>query len=178
MLIDSPFCIELFRKAGSLGCPVVLHLDVPYRPAPDTGLQTYQPAWYGGTVENLSRAMSACPGTVFLGHAPGFWREISGDAEARPEAYPTGPVTPGGRLDALFDKHPNLYADLSAGSALTALKRDPAHAAGFLRRRADRLLFARDNYSDDLHVFLQTLDLPGDVKHKIYEGNARRLVPF
>lgn len=177
MLIDNPCCLELFRKAGALGCPVVLHLDVPYLPHPDTGAPVYQPAWYGGTVENLARAMTACPGTVFIGHAPGFWREISGDADTRSNPYPAGPVVPGGRLDTLFEEHPNLYADLSAGSALTALRRDPAHAVDFLCRRADRLLFARDDYNGDLQAFLQTLILPEDVKKKIYEGNARHLVP-
>lgn len=177
MLVDSPFCLQLFRKAGALGCPVTVHLDVPYRPAPDTGAPVYDPAWYGGTVDALARALDACPDTVFLGHAPGFWREISGDADRRPEPYPTGPVTPGGRIDALFERHPNLYGDLSAGSALNALSRDPAFAAGFLRRWSDRLLFARDNYSGDLRKFLESLDLPDDVKLKIYEGNARRLVP-
>lgn len=177
MLVDSPFCLQLFRKAGGLGCPVVVHLDVPYRPAPDTGAPVYQPDWYGGTVEALSRAASACPDTIFLGHAPGFWREISGDADRRPEAYPEGPVTPGGRVETLLERHPNLYGDLSAGSALNALSRDPAHAAAFLRRWSDRLLFARDNYSGDLRKFLETLGLPDDVKRKLYEGNARRLVP-
>src|SRR5947208_2889493 len=29
---DDPRCLELFRKAGELSCPVVLHLDVPYLP--------------------------------------------------------------------------------------------------------------------------------------------------
>src|SRR5579862_427633 len=27
---DDPLCLEVFRAAGALGCPVVLHLDVPY----------------------------------------------------------------------------------------------------------------------------------------------------
>jgi predicted TIM-barrel fold metal-dependent hydrolase len=138
----------------------------------------YQPSWYGGTIDNLARAAEACPQTTFVGHAPGFWREISGDAASDPAVYPKGPVAPGGRLYELFEKHANLWADLSAGSGLGALKRDPDHAVSFLCRFADRLLFGRDTYGGDLHEFLQTLDLPQDVQEKIYFRNALRLVPW
>lgn len=174
VLFDDPRCIELFRKAGELGCPVVLHLDVPYLMA--EGKPKYQPLWFGGTVANLERALAACPGTNFIGHAPGFWREISGDADVEPSAYPTGPVTPGGRLQVMFEKYGNLYADLSAGSGLGALKRDPGHAREFLVRFADRLLFGRDYYGGELQAFLKMLNLPGDVAEKICHGNARKLV--
>jgi predicted TIM-barrel fold metal-dependent hydrolase len=173
---DDPRCLELFHKAGSLGCPVVLHLDVPYLPHPQTGKPTYQRNWYGGTVDNLERALRACPETVFIGHAPGFWREISGDANSDPAVYPSGPITPGGRLYDLFDRYPNLWADLSAGSALGVLKRDPAHACAFLCRYAERLLFGRDFYGGDLQAFLDSLDLPLEVQSQIEGKNARRLL--
>lgn len=174
---DDPRCLELFHKAGQLGCPVVLHLDVPYLPHAQTGQAVYQPNWYGGTVANLERALQVCQETTFIGHAPGFWREISGDADSDPSAYPTGPVTSGGRLYALLDRYPNLYADLSAGSALGALQRDVSQTQAFLRRYADRLLFGRDYYGGDLKTFLLSLELPSDVQDKIFSGNARRLVP-
>ena len=177
ILFDDPRSLELFRKAGELKCPVVLHLDVPYLPDKN-GNAVFQPNFYGGTVANLERALQACPETIFIGHAPGFWREISGDADASGDGYPKGPVTPGGRLYRLFDNYPNLYADLSAGSGRTALSRDPEHAVKFLTRYADRLLFARDYYGQDLHEFLQTLDLPRDVHDKIYFQNAQRLIPL
>jgi predicted TIM-barrel fold metal-dependent hydrolase len=178
LLFDDPRCLEIFQKAGALGCPVVLHLDVPYLVDRETGRPVYQRNWYGGTVANLERALAACPETRFVGHAPGFWREISGDADTAPEAYPKGPVQPDGRLYGLFERHPNLYADLSAGSALGALKRDPAHARDFLGRFADRLLFGRDFYGGDLLEFLASLDLPVEVRNRILFENARRLVPL
>jgi predicted TIM-barrel fold metal-dependent hydrolase len=177
LLFDDPRCLELYRKAGQLGCPVVLHLDVPYLPDVATGRPVYQRSWYGGTVANLERALESCPETIFIGHAPGFWREISGDADADPKAYPAGPIREGGRLHGLFEKHANLYADLSAGSALGALKRDPAHARAFLCRFAERLLFGRDYYGGDLMQFLETLDLPSDVQKRIFFQNAQRLLP-
>jgi predicted TIM-barrel fold metal-dependent hydrolase len=176
MLFDDPRCLNLFRKAGELKCPVVLHLDIPYY-ADGKGGKTFSEAWYGGTVENLERALAACPDTIFIGHAPGFWREISGDADGDPAPYPRGPLTPGGKLYRLFDTYPNLYADLSAGSGKFAMSRDPEHAAKFITRYADRLLFARDYYEQDLWTFLKTLPLAEDVKRKLYFENALRLVP-
>jgi len=177
LCFDDPRCIELFRCAGRLACPVVLHLDVPFLPyAPGTE-QHYQPGWYGGTVDQLERALQACPETIFIGHAPGFWREISGDAATTECAYPDGAIVPGGRLDALFERYPTLHADLSANSALKALRRDPEHARAFLSRHADRLLFGRDQYGGDLLAFLAELDLPEAVRDAIMHGNAERLVP-
>lgn len=173
---DDPRCLAIFTKAGQLKLPVVLHLDVPYLPNAGTGELEFQPRWYGGTVASLENMLKACPDTIFIGHAPGFWREISGDADRDPKQYPDGPVTPGGRLFHLFDTYPNLYADLSAGSGRTALARDPAHAVKFVTRYADRLLFGRDYYEQDLHAFLQTLDLPAEIIEKIYWQNAERLV--
>lgn len=175
---DDPRCLELFHKAGALSCPVVLHLDVPYLPHPQTGQPVYQKSWYGGTVANLERALIACPETTFIGHAPGFWREISGDADTDPSPYPKGPITPAGRLYDLLDHYPNLSADLSAGSARGALTRDPDHARQFLIRFADRLLFGRDFYNGDLMATLQSLDLPADVQAKLISANALRLVPL
>ena len=156
---------------------MVLHLDAPYLLDEKTGKLAYQPSWYGGTIDNLVRALEACPETIFIGHAPGFWRYISGDAEQDPKVYPDGPVTPGGRVSALLDRYPNLYADLSAGSALYALRRDPEHARNFLCRYANRLLFARDYYGSDLYAFLAGLELPDAVRNKIEYANALQLVP-
>src|SRR5690606_12248569 len=113
----------------------------------------------------------------FIGHAPGFWREISGNADTSPDMYPTGSVTPNGHLYRLFDTYPNLFADLSAGSGLGALRRDTQHAKLFINRYADRLLFGRDYYGGDLQEFLDTLGLEEDILNQIYCNNALRLVP-
>ena len=176
MLLDDPRSLELFRKAGELNAPVVLHIDVPYLPGGD-GKPVYQTHWYGGDIGNLERALQACPDTVFIGHAPGFWRTISGDAENDPDPYPPGPIAPDGRLFHLFQTCPNLYADLSAGSGLNVLKRAPDRGRAFLTRFADRLLYGRDAPGNALQEHLQSLDLPGDVADKIYFQNALCLVP-
>ena len=79
----------------------------------------------------------------FIGHAPHFWREISKDVDPK-VSYAKGPVVPGGRLDELFGRYKNLYADLSAGSGFGGITRDPAFGLGFLKRWKSRLLFATD----------------------------------
>lgn len=177
MLLDDPRSIELFRKAGALACPVVLHLDVPYLPDA-TGTPVYQPHWYGGMPGPLERALQACPETIFIGHAPGFWRYISADAERDPAMYPQGPIEPGGELIRLMDSYENLYADLSAGSGLGALRRDREHGRAFLLRYVDRLLYGRDAPGNDLQGFLRDMDLPAEALSKILSSNAQRLVPF
>lgn len=174
VLFDDPRCLELFRVAGELNLPVVLHLDVPYLQI--EGKSIYQPLWYGGTIENLERALKACPETNFIGHAPGFWRHISGDADEDEITYPRGPIKGGGQVLRLLEEYPNLYADLSAGSGRYALERDPQHALQFITRFSEKLLFARDYYEQDLHNFLQTLDLPGEAVQNIYWRNAQKLV--
>lgn len=100
-----------------------------------------------------------CPETNLLGHAPGFWRELTGNADTYPEANLKPPLKPGGRLHALFDNYSNIYGDLSAGSALRA---DPPMARELLLR-PDRFVFAHDCYGSDLREFLDNLDLPADV---------------
>ena len=176
-VLDDPRALELFRCAGRLKCPVVLHMDVPFLPD-GKGQSVYQEFWYGGTIENLERALIACPETIFIGHGPGFWREISGDAHLRPEVYPTGPLVPGGKLPPMFDRYPNLWADLSAGSALTAMRRLPDEGRAFILSHIDRLLYGRDAHGNALNVFLDSLDLPAAALKKIRSENALRLVPL
>ena len=54
---DSPDAIRLFRLAGELRMPVVVHLQYPTTQQPDI--------WYGGHLSALERAVRTCPETVF-----------------------------------------------------------------------------------------------------------------
>lgn len=176
MLLDDPRSLELFRKAGELNAPVVLHIDTPYLPDPNGNL-IYQTNWYGGDIGNLERTLNACSNTIFIGHAPGFWRYISGDADKDPNPYPSSPIASGGGLFHLFETCPNLLADLSAGSGLNALERASDRGRSFLTRFSDRLLYGRDASGNLLQEHLQSLDLPRDVSDKIFFQNALRLIP-
>ena len=174
MMYDNPDALRMFRFCGEKGLPVTVHLDYPY----DLGRKYPRPDyWYGGGIDAFERAVQACEGTTFLGHAPGFWVHISGDELWKTERYPSAPTKPGGKVPAMMRQYPNLYGDLSAGSAVGALKRDPAFTRDFCLEFQDRLLYARDAFDNGHQDFLNSLDLPSDVLTKIYSGNALKLVP-
>jgi predicted TIM-barrel fold metal-dependent hydrolase len=174
LMYDNLDALRMFRFCGARGLPVTVHIDYEY----DTG-QRYPRSnwWYGGGIEPFERAVRACPETNFIGHAPGFWAHISNDELYKTEPYPKGSIVPGGQVSRMLRQYPNLYADLSAGSALNALSRDEGFAREFLSEFQDRLLYGRDNFTNNLQIFLNGLDLPPKVLTKIYAGNALKLVP-
>ncbi len=174
MMADNPDALRLYRFCGRQRLPVIIHFDDEFEQPSAYPRASY---WYGGGIAALERALRACPETVFLGHAPGFWAHLSGDYPAAPVRYPKGPVTPGGKLPALLRQYPNLYCDGSAGSGLGALARDPTFAREFLLEFQDRYLFARDQFDTVHQDFLNGLGLPAPVLDKLFAGNALRLVP-
>jgi predicted TIM-barrel fold metal-dependent hydrolase len=173
---DDPDALALFQTAGELGLPVLFHLEGVLPPGQ---IQKERQYWYGGEIDNVERALQACPGTAFIGHGPGFWREISGDARREPLSYPRGkPVTPGGAIIRLLETYPNLHCDISAGSGHTALSRDPAFSRKLLIDFQDRILYGRDQYDDIHQELLRKLELPAEVLAKVLAGNGLRLVPL
>ena len=175
MMCDNLDAIRLFRFCGKEGLPVTVHLDYEF----DTGKVYPRPNWwYGGGIEAFERAVRACPDTVFLGHAPGFWAHLSGDDQFDKDAYPTGPIAPGGKLVAMMRQYPNLHCDISAASGWNALNRDHAFTPEFLLEFQDRVLYARDFFDTRHRELLDSLGLDVGVLEKIYSGNALRLVPL
>jgi predicted TIM-barrel fold metal-dependent hydrolase len=148
--MDDPRVIKLCRQCGRFGLPVLFHIT-----GPGTGV-------YGLYDEvgspRLERLLKAVPGTTVIGHAPGFWAEISGDATPEDKfIYPTGAVTPGGSLPRLLNAYPNLYADISARSGLNALRRDRKFGIRFLNEFQDRILFGTDICFADAEGDIPTL---------------------
>lgn len=173
-MYDNPDCIDLFRFCGNAGLPVTLHFDYAgaQRNASNYPRRHW---WYGGSIDNLENALKLCPTTNFLGHAPGFWCHISNDDMGLTQAYPAGPVIPGGRIEQLLTKYPNLFCDISAGSGCRALSRDPEYTVRLITRFPDRFIYARD-YFDNVHQeLIESLSLPQDIKDLIYWKNAERL---
>lgn len=172
MMYDNWDALRLFRFCGEKGLPVTVHIDYEF----DTGQKYPRPNWwFGGGIEAFERAVRACSQTNFVGHAPGFWAHISNDDLYNQVPYPKGPVIPGGAVLRLLRTYPNLHADLSAGSALNALTRDPAFTRDFVLEFQDRLLYGRDNFDNKMQEFLRTLNLPDAVWAKITYQNATRL---
>ena len=175
MMYDNWDALRLFRFCGEKGLPVTVHIDYEF----DTGRKYPRPNWwYGGGIEAFERALQACPQTTFIGHAPGFWAHISGDGLFKEALYPGGAVAPGGAVPRLMRTYPNLCADLSAGSGLNALARDPAFGRDFLFEFQERLLYGRDYFDNRLQEFLNSLDLPADVLARLDYQNAERLAPM
>ena len=102
------------------------------------------------------------------------------------------------RLGAIFDAHPNVYAEV--GAVLYDIGRQPRMAHEFFLKYQDRLIFGKDSYQPDeypyywrvfetddeyfdyyrdYHAFwkLYGIGLPDQVLKKLYYGNALRITP-
>ena len=94
--------------------------------------------------------------------------------------YPKGPVEPGGAIDRLMERYPNIYGDLSAGSGANSISRDKEFGRQFMIRRQDRLMFGTDYLQPGQPVpqfeLFDSLELPTEVEAKIYKGNAERVI--
>ncbi|MBM4005329.1 MAG: amidohydrolase [Planctomycetes bacterium] len=167
---DAPQQMALYEACNKVGLPILFHLDDIRNP--DTpGLP------------RLENVLKAFPELPLIGHAAGFWASISGDAQFEDFGrYPDIPkkVIAGGALDRLLSRYPNLYGDLSEPGGEKALARDLEFAREFVIRNADQLLFGTDVLMPGQAIpqfeLLASLNLPDDVQHKIYRGNAIKLL--
>jgi predicted TIM-barrel fold metal-dependent hydrolase len=137
---DGPEMRRVYDLAAELNVPVLIHFQEIGQPA--------APGGYNTGIKRFAAILKAYPKTKFIGHADAFWANISADYHEQ-EAYPTGPVVPGGVSDKLLADYPNLFADTSANSANNALSRDPAFTADFLKRHQDKLHFGSDCNCED-----------------------------
>jgi uncharacterized protein len=167
---DDKRSMVIYEACAELKLPLLFHIDNE-RNLDKPGLP------------GLENALKSHPGCNFIGHGPGWWASISGGLTQRDlGGYPKTKVAPGGAIDALMDKYPNLYGDLSAGSGAGAISRDLEFGREFLIRRQDRIMFGTDFLAPkqgvpQFELFEQKLtELPADVKTKIFRGNARRLL--
>ncbi|HYJ34563.1 MAG TPA: hypothetical protein VEV64_00300, partial [Rhizomicrobium sp.] len=132
---DGPEMRRVYDLAAELNVPVLIHFQEVGQPA--------APGGYNTGIKRFGAILKAYPKTKFIGHADAFWANISADYHEQ-EAYPTGPIVPGGVSDKLLADYPNLFADTSANSANNALSRDAEFTAGFLKRNQDKLHFGSD----------------------------------
>lgn len=177
LYIDDPLCINLYQHCARTEMPVLFDMKDaigrPYAVVDDVGLP------------RLEKVLQACPDTVFIGHGPGFWADITGDRVIDLDnEYPTGPVVPGGGVPRLLERYPNLWADTSAGSGYNAFTRDAAFGYDFLERFQDKLLFATDICSPDsecrIVAYLKNAVAEHRLSRRAYEKigweNAKRLL--
>ena len=138
MHLDDPRMDPLLEKCAELGMPVNIHVADPYwmylpMDATNDGLMNAykwrldnQPGIVGheGMVNILERAVKRHPNTTFVAC---HFANCSYDLD---------------KLGRLFDKYPNLYADISARYAETAAV--PRAAARFYEKYQDRLVYGTD----------------------------------
>jgi predicted TIM-barrel fold metal-dependent hydrolase len=138
MHLDDPRMDPLLEKCAELGMPVNIHVADPYwmylpMDATNDGLMNAykwrldnQPGIVGheGMVNILEGAVKRHPNTIFVAC---HFANCSHDLK---------------KLGNLFDKYPNLYADISARYAETAAI--PRFAARFYEKYQDRLVYGTD----------------------------------
>ena len=161
---------RIAKLAEEFGVPVLMH---------------FQHGVYNIGIENFHKVLAKFPRVNFIGHAQTWWGNV--DAKHDQKAlYPTGQVTPGGITDCLLADYPNMFGDHSAGSGLNFLTRDPEHAAAFLARHQDKLLFGSDCndvlgigtgcHGAQILINLRKLAPNKKVERKILFENAKRLL--
>lgn len=170
VLADSAYLERIAAIAKDFGVPILLH---------------FWDGDYNMELQRFHKILEKFPTVNFIGHAQSWWGHI--DKNHNPKiVYPKGKVTPGGITDRLLTDYPNMFGDLSAGSGLNALRRDPEHTAGFFRRHQDKLMFGSDCQDVEgrgascvgSQILSAVRQQAGsrEVERKILHGNAKRVL--
>jgi len=167
---NDPRMKGIYRACGKLGFPVVF----------DFRLGTV------GVIEPvgmsfLEECLGEFPETLFIGHGPAWWAEISAEVTAAGKnSYPEGPIQEPGKIDYLLEKYPNMHADLSARSAYNALSRDLDVTRRFLEKHHRKLLFGTDRFVREeepvIIDLIRKMELPADVEEAILTKNAEKML--
>ena len=194
--VDDPRLDPVWRKAGELRIPVLIHTAEPHqffqphdknnerwlelkeRPERARPAGEYPP--WATIIAEQHRVFRKHPRTIFINAHLGW---LGGDLA---------------HLGALMDSLPNMYTEI--GAVLAELARQPRFARQFLIKYQDRVLFGKDSYEpSEYHTYFRVLetadeyfdyyrrrhafwkmyglDLPDEVLKKIYYKNALRIVP-
>ncbi len=186
----------IFRKAGELGMPVLIHYADPkqfWEPhdennerwlelklRPNRKRSADDPASWETIAAEAHDLFSSNPGTTFIAaHMAWFANDLT-------------------YLGKFLDKHPNVNVEI--GAVIAELGRQPRAANRFFEQYQDRVLFGKDSYqpaeyatyfrvleTDDeyfpyykrYHAFwrMYGLDLPREILEKLYYKNAMRIIP-
>ena len=193
---DDPRIDAVWRKAGELKIPVLIHTgdpapfwqphdknnerwlelkEVPGRIRPPG---RYPP--FDSIMAEQHRVFARYSNTIFINAHLGWYGNDLG------------------KLGELLDRYPNMYTEI--GAVLAELGRQPRAARAFLTKYQDRVLFGKDTYApaeyytyfrvletaDEYfdyyrrrHAFwkMYGLELPDDVLKKLYYKNALRIIP-
>ena len=177
---EQKFPVDCDSSAMELIAQIADHYQVPV-------LLHFQHNKYNTNFLRFHKMLENYPRVNFIGHAQTFWGNI--DLNHKQEVlYPKGAVTKGGYTDKLLRDYPNMYGDLSAGSALNAMTRDESHAREFLIRHKSKLLYGSDcddqigassNCSGaEMMKFVKRMVRDRSDLNAILSGNAKQIIPM
>lgn len=126
---DAPAMQRIYALAQEYRVPVLMH---------------WQFKMYNLGFERFYKMLEKFPRVDFIGHAQTWWANVDKNHADQSVLYPKGPITPGGLTERYLADYPNMFGDLSAGSGLNALTRDPSFTPGFFARHQDKLLYGSD----------------------------------
>lgn len=157
LMLDDPKNLRLYSACEKVGLPVHFHIDND-KNMDEKGLP------------RLERVLKMFPKCNLIAHAQ-FWVQL-----------------PEGVCDRLLQTYPNLYAEPSGLRMAAVLNRDRTYTRKFLTRNADKILFGTDagwwsfgTPREDRELqfdLFEELDLPDEVKARIYHKNAEKLFGF
>jgi predicted TIM-barrel fold metal-dependent hydrolase len=154
LMFDDPKNLLLYEACEKVGLPVMFHID--------QNKNMVEPG-----MARVDRVLKMFPRCKVVAHAY-WWRQLQN-----------------GACDRQLQEHPNLYADMSGVVVMSVLNRDRKYAREFLIRNQDKLLWAtdegwwsfadKDRQMNQHYTLLEELDLPDEVRQKIYRGNAEKV---
>jgi predicted TIM-barrel fold metal-dependent hydrolase len=128
--VESPAFYGIADIARDYGVPVLIH---------------FQTGMYNHGYRRFWRVMEKYPTVTFIAHAQTTWTNVDADYKEDPKAlYPKTPYRAGGITDQYLRDYEHFYVDLSAGSGLNSMIRDPEHARAFLLVHQDKILYGSD----------------------------------
>ena len=175
---EQKFPVKSDSKHIRLIASIAKEWDVPV-------LLHFEHETYNFGLENFHKILEKFPTVNFIGHAQTWWGNIDKN-HVQTDLYPKTPVTPGGLTDRYLADYPNMYGDLSAGSGRNSLARDEAHAAEFLVRHQDKLLYGSDCSDADVNGakciglptqrILRKLVKDQAILRKLFHDNAKKIM--
>ncbi|RFS16733.1 amidohydrolase family protein [Emticicia sp. C21] len=196
--VDDPRIDPIWKKAGELGIPVLIHtadpssfwdplnaqnerwLELKTHPGRKRDASGGKEFTWEQLIEQQHNVFRKNPKTIFINAHMGW--------------YPNNLA----KLDSLMDAFPNMYAEI--GAVIAELGRQPRTAKKFFEKRQDRILFGKDSWvPDEYQTYFRVLEsedeyfpyhkkyhaywrmyglgLSDEVLKKVYYKNALKIVP-